>query len=56
MSKEKTVVVPVNVPVALREAFKACCYGQDTTPSQELRKFMRNYVKDNSQPDMFTKK
>lgn len=56
MSQEKSTIMTVKVPVSLRDTFKSVCYGIDTTPSQELRKFMRDFIKNNNQPDMFTKK
>lgn len=53
MPKEKTVVVTLNVPVSLRDSFKSACYSEDTTPSQELRKAMRDFVKKHGQGDLF---
>lgn len=52
---EKDIIMTVKLPPSLRDSFKSACYGIDTTPSQELRKFMRDFVKNNNQPDFFTK-
>lgn len=53
MPKEQSVVVTLSVPVSLRDSFKACCYAEDTTPSQQLRKYMRDYIKKHGQADLF---
>lgn len=44
--------VVVRVPDHLRDSFVASCKGQDTTASQELRRFMRDYVKKHGQGEM----
>ena len=42
----------VQVDEVLRKGFIASCKGQDTTASQELRKFMRDYVKKHGQGEL----
>lgn len=38
----------------LLSAFKNACKNQDTTASQEVRAFMRQYAKNHSQADLFS--
>ncbi|KQK32673.1 hypothetical protein [Acinetobacter baumannii] len=45
--------LPIRVDQELKEAFISCCKSQDSTASQELRKYMRDYVKRFSQQDLF---
>lgn len=45
--------LPVRVEQDLKQSFISACKSQDSTASQELRKFMREYVKKHNQPDMF---
>lgn len=37
----------------LNDAFLACCKAQDTTGSQVIRKFIREYIKKHGQIDAF---
>ncbi len=41
------------VEVNLLTAFKSACGSQDTTASQAVRAFMRDYVKKHGQGDLF---
>jgi len=45
--------LPVRVEQDLKNSFIAACKSQDSTASQELRKFMRDYVNKHSQLDLF---
>ncbi|MBJ8484814.1 MULTISPECIES: hypothetical protein [Acinetobacter] len=45
--------LPVRVEQDLKENFIAACKSQDSTASQELRKFMREYVKKYNQLELF---
>ncbi|EGT92428.1 hypothetical protein AB2R53_18290 [Acinetobacter baumannii] len=47
--------LPIRVDQELKDTFIACCKSQDSTASQELRKFMRQYVKQYAQQDLFSK-
>ena len=38
----------------LLHAFKCACENQDTTASQAVRAFMRDYTKKHGQADLFT--
>lgn len=51
MSDEK--VMTLRVDEALKKNFQHVCKQMDTTASQELRKFMREFVKKNNQGDLF---
>jgi len=50
------VQLPIRLDQNLKDAFLSTCKSQDTTASQELRKFMREYVKKHSQQDLFSTK
>lgn len=45
--------LPVRVEQELKNSFIAACKSQDSTASQELRKFMRDYVNKHSQLQLF---
>lgn len=45
--------LPVKVDKDLKDAFIKCCKSQDSSASQELRKFMKDYVRKYSQQDLF---
>jgi hypothetical protein len=46
----------VRVDGNLLEAFQSACKKNDTTASQEVRAFMREYVRKNGQQDFFKTK
>ena len=48
-SVEKLVTYNLRVSDQLREAFNLSCKGIDSTGSQEIRKFMRDFVKRHGQ-------
>ena len=48
--------LPIRVEQNLKDAFIATCKTQDSTASQELRKFMREYIKKHGQQDLFASK
>ncbi len=56
MSSKETKMFTAKVEVNLLNAFKSSCEGQDTTASQAVRKFMRDYVKKYGQADLFTER
>lgn len=45
--------LPVKLDRELKDAFISCCRSQESSASQELRKFMRDYVRKHSQQDLF---
>lgn len=53
MSKESTFTF--RVPEDLKKAFEAKAAAKDMSSAQELRAFMRWYVKENAQADLFKK-
>lgn len=55
-NQSSTTQLPVRVDHHLKDAFIATCKSQDSTASQELRKFMRDYVKKYGQQDLFVTK
>lgn len=46
--------LPVKLDRELKDAFISCCKSQESSASQELRKFMREYVRKHSQQDLFS--
>jgi len=50
-----TVQLPIKLDAELKDAFLSACKDNDTTASQELRNFMREYIRKH-QPDLFKKK
>lgn len=48
-----TIQLPIKVDRQLKDAFISCCRSQESTASQEVRKFMKEYVKKHSQQDLF---
>jgi len=53
MSKDSTFTF--RVPEDLKKAFEATAAARDMSSSQELRAFMRMYVKEYAQADLFKK-
>lgn len=51
MESDKTSL-PVRVDQHLKDAFIEACRSNDTTASQELRRFMRDYVKKHAQKSL----
>ena len=49
----KTKLFTAKVDSQLLESFKRSCEGQDTTASQAVRAFMRDYVRKHGQGDLF---
>lgn len=52
-NKEETKLFTAKVDKHLLDAFKRSCEGQDTTASQAVRAFMRDYVRKHGQGDLF---
>lgn len=53
MSNKKEKLFTAKVEENLLEAFKHACSNQDTTASQAVRAFMRDYAKKHGQADLF---
>lgn len=53
MSNKKEKLFTAKVEENLLEAFKYACSNQDTTASQAVRAFMRDYAKKHGQADLF---
>ena len=49
----ETKLFSAKVDEQLLQSFKRSCEGQDTTASQAVRAFMREYVKKHGQGDLF---
>lgn len=49
MSQNKDKMFTAKVDAELLEAFKRSCKNQDTTASQAVRSFMRDYVRKHGQ-------
>lgn len=47
------VQYPIRVEKLLKDTFISVCKSNDSTAAQELRKFMKDYIKKNQQQDMF---
>lgn len=56
MSNKKEKLFTAKVEENLLNAFKHACENQDTTASQAVRAFMRDYAKKYGQADLFTSK
>ena len=54
MFNKKDKLFTAKVEENLLEAFKHACSNQDTTASQAVLAFMRDYVKKNGQADLFS--
>ena len=48
-----TVQLPIKMDAELRDAFISVCKSNDSTASQEIRNFMREYVRKHGQQDLF---
>ena len=53
MSNKKEKLFTAKVEENLLQAFKHACSNQDTTASQAVRAFMRDYAKKHGQADLF---
>ena len=53
MTESKTKMLTAKVDENLLKAFKYACENQDTTASQAVRAFMRDYVRKHGQADLF---
>ena len=53
MTEPKTKMFTAKVDENLLKAFKYACENKDTTASQAVRAFMREYVRKNGQADLF---
>ena len=53
MTEPKTKMFTAKVDENLLKAFKHACENQDTTASQAVRAFMREYVRKHGQADLF---
>lgn len=53
MSDKQDKLFTAKVEENLLEAFKHACSNQDTTASQAVRAFMRDYAKKHGQADLF---
>lgn len=51
-----TVQLPIKLDAELKDAFISACKSNDSTASQELRNFMREYIRKNGQQDLFKTK
>lgn len=47
------VQLPIKLDSELKDAFISVCNSQDSTASQEIRKFMKSYIKKHGQHDLF---
>ena len=57
MKKEAAdITFSIRLPKDLKEAFEMTVKARDMTASQEIRAFMRWYVQEHAQPNMFSKK
>lgn len=54
MSANKDKLFTAKVEENLLSAFKHACENQDTTASQAVRAFMRDYVRKYGQADLFS--
>lgn len=50
------VQYPIRVDKDLKDHFISICKNNESTAAQELRKFMKDYIKKNQQQDLFTGK
>ena len=56
MKANKDKLFTAKVDENLLKAFKHACENQDTTASQAVRAFMRDYVRNMGKPSFLTKK
>lgn len=56
MTNKKDKLFTAKVEENLLNAFKHACENQDTTASQAVRAFMRDYAKKHGQADLFAPK
>jgi antitoxin component of RelBE/YafQ-DinJ toxin-antitoxin module len=56
MNTTKDKLFTAKVEENLLDAFKSACENQDTTASQAVRAFMRDYAKKHGQADLFSTK
>ena len=56
MTDKKDKLFTAKVEENLLNAFKHACENQDTTASQAVRAFMRDYAKKHGQADLFRSK
>ncbi len=52
MFEDKKVILGIRVEKSVRDTFVNCCKGNDVTASQEIRKFMREYISKNQQQSL----
>ncbi len=52
MFEDKKVTLGIRVEKNIRDTFLNCCKGNDVTASQEIRKFMREYIRKNQQQSL----
>lgn len=52
MSKKR--IFTMQADIDLLELFKAACENNDETQAQVVRRFMREYISENEQPELFT--
>ena len=50
------VKYPIRVDETLKNHFISACKSNESTAAQELRKFMKDYIKNNNQQDLFKDK
>jgi len=50
------VQYPIRVDKDLKDHFISVCKTNESTAAQELRKFMKDYIKKNNQQDLFNGK
>jgi predicted transcriptional regulator len=55
MAEQDQISFTIRIDKPLRDAFVETCKAQDRTASQLIRDFMREYIKRNSQRDIFSK-
>lgn len=48
-----TVQLPVKIDSELKDLFISVCKSQDSTASQEIRKFIKDYVRKHGQQNLF---
>lgn len=46
-TKQKEIMLTIRVPKELRDNFLMSCHARDQTAAQEIRAFMREYLKQN---------
>jgi hypothetical protein len=53
---EKTVMLTIRVPEGLRDRFLELCRNEDTTAAREVRSFLKKFVNERQQGELFQKK